>query len=386
MNGKTTLRHAPVLAGALVAALAAWAPSLSAQTADGRWLPWMGCWTATGEGADGSMLCVRPDEASSGVEVVTLSADGEVQGSRVLIADGARHETREGDCTGWQEATFSETGRRVFLEAEQTCPNGNASPSTGLIAMTTPSEWVEVESIDVGDHDVAWVKRYRAASTEQSRSAGFGEAVAGRARAIEMARRSASALATVDDIIEAADRVDPEAVQAWIAETDDGAMAVDSKGLLAMADAGVPADVIDVVVAKSYPEHFQLARQAPAEQRGRRGYPIYVGFPGGFYSPFYSPYGYGYGYGYGGGYYGGYYYGYQPSVVVVQPRTPREHGQVVAGKGYSRGRTGSGSSSSSPRRPSAGRSSGGSSDAGSAGSTSGGTSTGRHAKPRGGGR
>src|SRR5262245_59085970 len=143
-----------------------------------------------------------------------------------------------------------------------------------------------------------------------------------------------------------------------------------------MADAGVPASVIDVVVAVSYPDRFALSRNGDierlqAEQEGRGGY----GYGGGYGRriPLYGYPTYGYGYGYGDPYFGyspyGYGWGYYgaPSVIVVEPRDPEPQAKVVKGKGYSRGGnapTGSSVSDGGSRR---GGGNSGSSSSGSSG-------------------
>ena len=163
----------------------------------------------------------------------------------------------------------------------------------------------------------------------------------------------------------------------------------------------------------SYPDRFQLNAGVPGQEmavsaldRGslRRRW-AYTGVMGpSFYDPFYAPWslrfgygngwygydpygwGYGYGYRYGGGYgYGG----YRPTVIVVD-QAPREHGRVINGRGYSRGRSpgasgGSGGSYVPSRSGGGGSGTGATSGGASSSSGSRGTSTGRTAKPRGGG-
>lgn len=387
MDARPNLRSAGLLSGAFLA-LAALAAPAAAQDVDTRWLPWLGCWEAVGEaadGAEGSLLCVRPSGA--GVEVVGV-IDGEVTGTETLMADGARHDLSLEGCSGWTEARFSDDARRVYNRTEQRCEGETTRVSTGLIAMTSPYEWIEVESIDVGERNVAWVKRYRAADAETTAAAGFGDVLQGRGMAVESARMAASAPIGVADVIEASAEVHPEAVEAWIADTNDPLL-VDSEGLLAMADAGVPERVIDVVVAVSYPERFAVDREA--EPRDRREYGDYYGHRprGWFGSSWYDRYYYGgYGYGYGAygspwGYGGGWSYGYRPSIVIVQPRNTESGGRVIAGRGYRRG---GGSSAGVPSTigRSGGSSSGGSVAPSGASSGSGSSSGGRKAKPRGG--
>ncbi len=65
-------------AGLLLAVTAA---SGAAQQTDSRWLPFLGCWEATGEmGApvDDALVCVRPAEDGVGVDMLGVTETGEV--------------------------------------------------------------------------------------------------------------------------------------------------------------------------------------------------------------------------------------------------------------------------------------------------------------------
>jgi hypothetical protein len=230
------------------------------------------------------------------------------------------------------------------------------------------------------------------------------------------------------EIAEASGQLKPQVVEAWLSESGQE-FTVDAKRLLALAAAGVPDRIIDVLVALSYPTAFAIrpSEAAPGlltsdEPRGEgRGGGLGIADAGALNcapfsfslygwdacSPFgysygmplgysYSPFGfmssrYGFGavdyLGYGGlgysGYAGGWYQASQPSVIVL---SPAQHGQVVNGRGYVEGGTGGSSAipvnsgSSSSGSSSSGGSSGGSSSSPSSGG--GGDSGGRTAVPR----
>ena len=69
-----------------------------AQEMDGRWLPFVGCWEPTGQGATDGILCIEPTD--EGVELYTVSA-GEVVTSDLMVADGARYPRNIEGCEGW---------------------------------------------------------------------------------------------------------------------------------------------------------------------------------------------------------------------------------------------------------------------------------------------
>jgi hypothetical protein len=182
-------------------------------------------------------------------------------------------------------------------------------------------------------------------------------------------------------------------VQTWLAERGEG-FTLDAKQLVALEKDGVAPQVIDIMVALTYPQVFALDRSrvgGPAAENtasAGSGRTVYAYAWDSFYSPFgyrygYNPYGYGYGYGYGGWYYD------RPVIIVRPSDNEREHGKVVKGRGYVRGgsidRSSGSSGGSSDVRASRGGSGSGSSSSGSSSkgsSSSGSGSSGRTAKPR----
>jgi hypothetical protein len=393
-----------VLAGAAVL----FAAPASAQQVDARWTPWIGCWQAVAgdeESPSDDLLCVRP--TPGGVEVIEV-VEGQARASQTLVADGQPHDVTAAGCQGWRSVEFSLDGQRLFTRSEQACGDDPLRPSTGVIAMVSPREWIDVQATDVEGQALSWVRRYRPARPALADAAGFETLVDRGAPGLQA--RAAATTPDVDDMIEASQTVDAEAVRAWVAEMNDP-FDLDSRRLIRLADAGVPASVIDVMVAVSYPESFAVQRDGDIDQldeQGRSAYqggygrPVYLGSSIWNRPFYYSPFGYGYGY---GGYgYGGYGYGYgpydsfypygryyQPGTVIVAPRTdPNPNARVVRGRGYSRGEGATdsgGSARSNPpagrsNQPNAGGSSGGGSSAPSSGGSSGGSSEGRTARPR----
>jgi hypothetical protein len=206
--------------------------------------------------------------------------------------------------------------------------------------------------------------RYRPAADSLSPS-GFALS-AQRAEAVADARVTASGRLSLADVQEAASRLDQEAVAAFVLEWD-RPFDLDAGKLAALADAGVPGDVIDALVAVSYPARFVIDRGAvslaraptPEPEPRYRGRDIYPdpdgwGWSGmeqcyygnwGLWSPYcgsslYWASGFGYGgylpywynpYGYGYGYVG------QPIIVVPNGNGGPTHGTLVRGRGYTRG-------------------------------------------------
>ncbi|MDT8340913.1 MAG: hypothetical protein RQ751_05315 [Longimicrobiales bacterium] len=395
-------RFALVLLASL-ATLAVAPPSFAhAQDVDSRWTPWLGCWEAVDAPAGTEVVCVRPGEERAAVVLDYVSDEVE---DLVFRADGRSWPVSQAGCEGEERASFSPDGRRVYLVSSFTCDGGVRQSGTGLLAMVTEDEWVEIRSVIVDDEELTWVQRYLQATPRAVEASGRLE-LAG--PEVVLARRRASRPPTLATVAEVARGVDPGVASAWIVESG-YAFDLSGEDLLALSEVGVEPEVLDVLVAVSNPDRFRIdAGGDPTPQQAGEGYrtgrqaygytpyfgrryTAFGGFSYGrssfFFSPYsFSPFGDPYYYGFGG---------FRPVTVVVSPSAGSGGGgRAVAGRGYVR-RGGGGGSSGSPvrsARPSRGGSSSGSAGSARAGSSTSGSSkagssrgTRRTAKPRGGG-
>lgn len=397
-------------AGFLVLGLVVALPAAAQE--DSRWLAWTGCWEPTAaEPASGVaaeaprayVVCVAP--AESGARFTTV-ADGETVAERLVVADGTRRSIDQSGCRGWETAAWSEDNQRVYLRSELSCDGGTTRTTSGVLAVHTPEEWIDVQGVKAGDNVDVRVRRYRAASAERISAAGARAYSDDRALALATARTAAAQELTLSDVTEAAAQVDAPVLEALLVERE-AAVRLNADALIALDDAGVAASTIDLMVAQANPEKFMIDRasgeavEVPEEEAGeRRGRyatydydPFWYGYPG--YYGRNSRYGYGYGYGYGG--FGdpySYYWGRGPQIIIINPGgddddSGRVSGRMVKGRGFvpNRGSSeGSRSSVNPPPRQSTGSvgtstSTGSGSGAKSTGGTSGTT---RKAKPRGG--
>lgn len=439
--------HRPVRAVALAVVLACLAPgAASAQRpADSRWLPWLGCWVPVAEpgsgpsaGGDASarkpefLVCVRPAEDGAGVVVATVHEGKEVA-RRVLNADGVQREVEVEGCAGWERARWSADGGRVFYRSLLTCEGGVQRESSGATMMLASGDWLDAEVVRAGDARTLEVRRYRFATDQEHRAHGR-EAPAGNALALETARKAAAATLSVSDVIEAASEVDEQVVQALLVDYG-GRFPLDARALVRLADAGISAETIDLMIALSFPDRFEVNRTAlaadfrapepaPAPVAGTalRGYGSSYSSSSGVYGygpgcyAFRSPWRIGFYPGplrYGQPYVAGYGYagcadwwpryrrwdGRVTDPIVVVERKPEPGGRAVPGGGYTRrnqedskgkARPRAGGSQIEPERSAVAPSSGGKATQGGykadsskkeeQGSSGG---TGRKAKPRG---
>ena len=394
---------AAALCGAFLAAPATAAPPSAAQS----WTPWLGCWSpvAAGSGAaEAGVVCVVRNEAAGGVDIRTM-VGGEVVASRTLVADGTRREVERGGCAGWEQASWSHDGQVVYLDAELDCENGLRRYASGVIAMAAPDEWLDIQSVLVGgSRDIA-VRRLRPADPEVAAAHGVtGEPEL----AASTARIAAAEPITLDDVIDAAGAVDREVVETLLLERG-SRFDLDARGLTRLADAGVPARLIDLMIGVSFPDDFVIdpanrmmdTRNYAASQDYRYGRD-----PRGFYDPFYDPWGFGYstryygnynydpfyyspfagpGYGWGFGWSSGYRRG---PIIIARPSDDggfTSSGRMVRGRGFVPSSSSSGNSGTAVGSRSTGSSGGATASSSSGSSKSTGSSTGRTAKKRGGG-
>lgn len=345
---------------------------LAQQTLDSRWLPWLGCWqVGEGAGADNLLVCVRPSSEASGVEVATI-ANGEITSTRTLVADGQPHDLRAEDCAGSQFASFSADGRRVYLWSTLSCQGGSKRTASAIMAMASSTEWLDAQSLGMDSERVPRVLRYRTAP-ESIWPAEF--TLSGqRAAAVADARLLASGELSLADVREAASHVDHEAVAAFLMERNQQ-FELNAATLAALDDAGVPDDVIDALVAASYPTRFVIDRETmrmalkPDERREPRGAGVSYGDPFGwgwwgygrcygglgYWSPYCGSLYWASGFGFGGywPYWYDSYYGYwgRPVIVVRGEGESAPNGVAVRGRGYTRGGQSAGSTGGRYARP-----------------------------------
>lgn len=399
---------------------------------DSRFSAWLGCWRLDDDlSGTGARMCVTPEK--NGVRLQTIA--GSNKGiDELVIPDGAPHAIVDSDCKGTEQAEFSKDGARLFRTTQVTCGKEAARTIKSVIFMAAGPAWINVQHVS-GDsaNTSVRVQRYRRSSNQNL-------ADGSKTQQPDAQRRqdlNESFVWSIDDVIEANAKLPAEALQAALTEVNHK-FDLNRKSLVALQDGGVRGEVIDLMVALTYPQRFVVQRAgSPTTPSG-----VLTG--GGWFDPFmmsplmsaamfdcYTPFGYGYRsyysmcgsalYRYGlydayYGYYGArpYGYGYYGWVDVgafpaptgqISTTEPQGVGRVVNGRGYTQihdrqsepsprvsqgsngggwsGMGGGGGVSSSGGYSSGSASSGSSGGGGS--SSSGGDSGARVAVPKGGG-
>ena len=351
---------------------------------DSRWQPFLGCWRIVEDQqggqalpvAPGVLVCVQPS-GSSAVSILT-TLEGRTVLEQTITPDGLARSIGQTDCSGTQLSEWSRNGERLFTRVDLQCA-GQPRREVAGVTLLAGGFWIDAQASTSGEPDLK-LRRYQR-TTEP---------------AVRIAPRAGSPM-SIEDIVEASPRVPAPALAAAIAASGTS-FSLDSSTLARLADAGVPSDVIDVMVAQAYPDQFPSNSTPPAQSSYQSGasasttiigstyptYPIYYGatayptyglsyydpYYSSYYHYYYSPFAY---YSYWGSPYYPYvnsyryrshanFYRYYPrSGVAVTPysngpnygpRDPRpvspgprgNDGAVVNGRGYTR----RGSSSSAP--------------------------------------
>ena len=341
----------------LLVAAALFAPGAPARaqntTVDSRWIAYLGCWESIG--GKKSIVCVVPAADTSAIDLVTVE-NAEVIKAEQILATGARIETTHGECTGWQSAQWSAVSDRLYLRSEETCPGWGTRTGTGVIAMTRDGELLYIQGSTVGMKTGVRVQRYKGTTADlvlPSEVKDALDAVQLDLSATAQAHAAATAPLAVDDLTEASRQLDADVVEAWLVERG-GSFTLDAKRLVALANAGVPSRITDLLIALSYPGFFTInatshqgARRVETEESYAAGagpiYPVtpFYGNCGMEYMPFpYSSYycdGFAQIYPYAYGWYPRDY----PVTIIYNGSAgsgggeiSRPHGRVVNGRGY----------------------------------------------------
>lgn len=387
MDMKNIIRStsiAGILTGFLMAVASAGAQT---QRANSPWKSWVGCWRPVAAAPAASMqrVCVVPASIASSVDIVTVDS-GRVLSRETLDASGAERTVSREGCEGWQRASWSADSLRVFLRSEISCGPGLRRVSSGIMSIAPNGDWVDVQTVGVASNELVRTVRYVQSAVDSAIPESLTAAVASMSRLDSRAALvGAGTRLTAANILEAVHAADTSAVQAWLMERRQ-LFTLDGRTLAALADAGMPASITDMMVALSYPDRFRFDRElntvgdadvrSPAGSEPAR---VAARYPSGgdcLDGPSFTPFAWGvvdrcfgiYDYGrYSSGYYGynnrygalGYspysqpYYGYYTRpIIIASVNDAPEHGRAVNGQGYTRGSSGapaSGTSNVSPR-------------------------------------
>jgi hypothetical protein len=221
-------------------------------------IAWLGCWDALADPeADSTVsleerqkICVAPGDAPQILDMTVL-VDDEIVAKETIVTDGSRQPVSDGGCDGWIRSVLSEDRRRLYLQSEATCPDGKLRNLTGASMIVSENRWIDIHALRIdGDRELL-IQRYRPVEVGIVRLPG---ALPTEMHAVRMA---AAAPLSVENVSEALQFVDPAVVEAMLLESD-ASFGIDSDLLLYLDRAGIPSEIIDLMVALSFPDYFTV--------------------------------------------------------------------------------------------------------------------------------
>ena len=241
---------------------------------DTLWLPWIGCWEGAaevgGDEANSFVVCFQSLASGAGVEIRTYT-EGELVATEEMLADGTARALEEGGCAGERTASWSLDRARVFLVSELDCGEGVTRSTRGVLSMLPGGDgWVEIQSVLAGtESPLIGIRTFLPAGGSLLESDGITDPTAGRELAVRTARAQASRALTPATLIETVERAGPSVTSALLVERSDQ-FGLDAETLRALSVRGVPGEVLDVMVALSYPERFEISGSGPDPEPGIR--------------------------------------------------------------------------------------------------------------------
>jgi len=248
-------------------------------------LAWLGCWDVIPDPDDDTqerpeerqMICVAPGDDPESLDMTVL-IDNENVATETIVPDGSRQPVSDGGCDGWIRSVLSEDRRRLYLQSEATCPDGKLRNLTGASMIVSGNRWIDIHALRADGERELLIQRYRPVEAGTVRLPGVFSTE------MDIVRTAAAAPLSVENVIEALQVVDPAVVEAMLLESE-ARFGVDSNLLLQLADAGVPNEIIDLMVALSFPDYFSIEGGTVSRQPE-----VYYGS---YWSPWYPYYGYG---------------------------------------------------------------------------------------------
>jgi hypothetical protein len=360
---------------------------------DVRWVPWIGSWRLVSNTVNTTDKDLKGDyrlEVSPGDRgtAVTMKAfqDETVLFEDTIITDGVSQPLKEKECSGWYKYFWADTGKRLLFESESSCPDKPQQKISGISVIDRNGNWVDIQLFQSLQDRIITVRRYSLISDKTEDFEGQGIQVAG------LARLHAGTHFSIDEVIELSAKMPSEVLEAALMELHEP-FKINSKTLVRLSDSGVPASVIDLMVALSFPEKFYIERGTVSIQartddtsigpRSAYSYPPY-----GYYSvvdpyfPWYwTPSTYSLYWNSGWGTWPGMYYPFYSGGGSPGRDVRYNGGRLVEGQGYTRVSPRTASSGSAHPRSADGRST---LVRGSSGSGSGSSSSGTYSRSSGG--
>jgi len=378
-NKQLLVGIAALALSALVFAGPMQAPGGAAAATDSSLAPWIGIWTLladraqdrAGEADSQATVVIQPAPDGKGF-AITRKAPQQPEAKETLILDGSKQPIEAKDCAGWQSAKWIPETAVIIGSSAVTCKDSGSFSTSSLKMMLAADQMIDIFGIKTGDQMRVATRRLQFSrdlpSAGSSRSGPAGTA----------ARMAAAAPWKLEGVLNLSGMVDVPILQAALVEKN-VQLDVNAKSLKKMRAAGLPDEIVDLLVALAFPREFhvqtdgrvklQSVSDSSAGLSGSSYFPS--AFPSAFYysspypyyyrdnwfyygSPFWSDYyfilvpSYGYGGGGGAGSGSGYSGGYASSSKGYVQISPVDTGRHAVPRGSNVPSGGSSGTYSSP--------------------------------------
>jgi len=235
---------------------------------DTRLLPWIGSWRLVSDKVNSSeselekdfLLTISP---GSNENTITMKGyrDDTPLAEEVIIVDGLRHQLIDDKCTGWYEYSWSENGKRLLFNSESICPGDPPRLISGMSIFDDNGYWLDIQLLRNGVEKATNIRKYRNVDNDSVTLSAIN------ANRISSSRSAVSKDFSINEIIKLSSKVESEVLEAALLETGKS-FPINSKKLRHIADSEVPARVVNLMVALSFPEKFDVQGKAISLARG----------------------------------------------------------------------------------------------------------------------
>src|SRR4029453_7944961 len=182
-----------------------------------------------------------------------------------VIPDKVARPLDDRECKGTTRSEWSRNNQRLFRFTDVACGTETPRKLSGVAFLLEGPILVDVQYADLAENKSVRVRRFHRSGNQKLPDGSMAP------RSADIRGTAFGAPWTVEDVIEASGKISADAVQAAISEVGAG-FRLDKSSLLAMDKAGVQGNVIDLMVALSYPKRFVVERaSAPAHSGFDKG-------------------------------------------------------------------------------------------------------------------
>ncbi len=282
--------------------------AVSYEKLDTRLRPWTGSWhlitnkvnSSKGNIDDEFLLTITPGKTENSLMMKGYKGEEPVVEEEIIV-DGKVHSLADKECEGWYRYTWSDNGTRMLFNSESTCPGDPPRIISGMSLFDEKGNWLDIQLLKNGQEKTTNTRKYRNVSSEK---VNLGQVNANRANYL---KNVSGKDFTIEEIEELSNKIDSEIIEAALLETGNS-FPLNSKRLAKIADTKISPRVLNLMVALSFPDKFNIHGNAvslmhdPEYNQGFQYFETpyqycshnYMYFPWHWASSSCSPYGYTY--------------------------------------------------------------------------------------------